>query len=111
MLGVIWELPKASEYVFPGKVPGQPIKDFKKAWKTAVGKAKVMRKGRAVHVTVQSLRKACATAISRKASEAVLQNMLGHAPGTSITKKYYIHVTEEDRRKASVELPIIEGAV
>ena len=71
-----------------------------------MAKAQIMRKGRAVHVTVQSLRKSYATEVSRNASEAVLQSMLGHAPGTSVTKKYYIRVTEEDRRRASVVLPL-----
>ena len=107
LLAEIRCLPKVSEYVFPGFKPDRPITNFKKRWVAAVKKAKIVRNGKTVHVTVQSLRKAHATwQAERGVTESVLQDLLGHAKGSAVTKRYYVQVSEEAKRNAVLSLPL-----
>ena len=106
LLKMICDLPKKGRYVFPGKNPKKPIGHFRRALKTAVVNANIRRDGNLVHLTPQSFRKAHATwQAERGVNESVLQDLLGHAPGSSVTKQYYIHTTEEAKRGAVIELP------
>ena len=39
---------------------------------------------------------------------SVLQDLLGHAHGSRITKQFYVHATEEAKRAAVLRLPLTE---
>lgn len=108
LLDAIRKLPKKGKYVFSGKNLDKPINNFKKAFKTAVEKAKIEKGGRPAKFTPKSLRKAYATWLAMDGTpERVLQANLGHAPGSRVTGQYYIQAPEEERRKASISLPIL----
>lgn len=107
LLTMIRGLDKNSLYVFAGATPQEPIGSFKKAWATAVRNASLTRRGKQVHVPIKSLRKANATwQAERGVNESVLQGLLGHAKGSRVTKKYYVHATEEAKRAAVISLPL-----
>jgi len=106
LLELIRSLPKSGEYVFTGSTPDTPIGSFRKSWSTAVKKASIFRRGQQVHVPVKVLRKAHATwQAERGTSESVLQNLLGHARGSRVTKKFYVHATEDAKKRAVITLP------
>lgn len=106
LLAMIQTLPKEGPYVFTGQDPEKPVGCFKKAWASAVAKARIMRNGRPVHVPVKALRKAHATwQAERGINESVLQSLLGHARGSRVTRQFYIHATEQARRAAVIVLP------
>ncbi|MBF0268797.1 MAG: site-specific integrase [Alphaproteobacteria bacterium] len=108
MLEEIRQLPKLTETVFTGRLGGK-ITEVKKAFATAVKAAGITdRQGNPARITPHVLRKAFATwaATSRGVSQPVLQAMLGHAPGSSVTAKYYVHVNDEAKRAALVPLPM-----
>jgi integrase len=106
LIEMLRSLPKTSSYVFPGKNPGSPIGDFKRAWASAVEKADIRRKGKRVHIPIKSLRKAHATwQAERGTHESVLQGLLGHAKGSRVTKRFYVQVTEQAKRNAVLSLP------
>ncbi len=106
LLEMIRSLPKTSHYVFPTHNADAPIKDFSKAFRSAVAQAKITRNGKPVHVTAKTLRKAHATwQAERGIQESVLQGLLGHARGSKITKQFYIHTTEKAKKAAVITLP------
>ena len=106
LLAMIRGLPKEGAYVFAGKSPDQPIGSFRKAWATAVRRANIARRGSQVHLPIKCLRKAHATwQAERGINESVLQGLLGHARGSRVTKRYYVHATEEAKRAAVIVLP------
>ncbi len=107
MIALLRELPKDGPYVFPGMTPDTPIGSFRKAFNTAVAKAGITRNGKPVHLTPKSFRKAHATwQALRGVNERVLQGLLGHAPGSRVTKQVYVQVTEEAKRAAVITLPL-----
>ena len=109
MLELIRGLPKNGRYVFPGQSPDKPIGHFRRALKAAVAKTDIRRRGQRVHITPQTFRKAHATwQAMRGVNESVLQDLLGHAAGSSVTRQYYVHVPEEAKRAAVIELPFGE---
>lgn len=109
LLEMIRGLPKTGPYVFSGNRPDKPIRRFERALNTAIEKADIRRNGKQVHLTPQSFRKANATwQAMRGVNESVLQGLLGHAAGSSVTKQYYVHATEEAKRAAVIELPFGE---
>ena len=109
LLEIVRRLPKTGPYVFSGQNPEKPIRHIHKALDTAVEKANIRRNGRRVRLTPQSFRRANATwQAMRGVNESVLQELLGHAAGSSVTKQYYIHATEEAKRAAVIELPFAE---
>ena len=109
LLAMLRQLPKTGSYVFPGKVPNQPIDNFRKALNSAVLQADIRRRGKPVGITPKSFRKAHATwQAMNGVNESVLQGLLGHAPGSRVTKQAYVHATEEAKRQAVIRLPIPE---
>ena len=109
LLKAIRVLPKEGRYVFPGATPDTPINNFRKALASAVATANIRRNGKRVHLTLHAFRKAYATwQAMRGVNESVLQELLGHAAGSRVTKQYYVHPTDEAKRAAVIELPIIE---
>ena len=106
LLDEIRKLPKLGPYVFPGAAPDKPMGAFRRPWKKAVADAKIMRRGRPVHIPVKSLRKAHATwQAERGVAESVLQGLMGHAKGSRMTRKFYVQVTDEAKRAAVIQLP------
>ena len=107
LLEVLRDLPKESIYVFPGRTPDLPIGCFKKTLNEAVRNARIERRGKPVHITPQTFRKAHATwQAMRGTSESVLQDLLGHAAGSRVTRQFYVHVTEEAKKAAVLQLPL-----
>jgi len=97
---------KDGPYVFSGRNPQKPIGDFRKSWNKAVKSASIVRNGQTVHLQVKSLRKAHATwQAERGIPENVLQDRLGHAKGSVITRAYYIQTTDAARKSAVISLP------
>lgn len=107
MLDEIGRLPKTGPYVFPGRYGGH-ITSIKRAFATAVQEAGVVYRGQPIRITPHVLRKAYATwaATEWGISQPVLQAQLGHARGSTVTNRYYVHVNDEARRKAVVPLPM-----
>jgi integrase len=109
LVEVIRSLPTTGRYVFAGPNPEKPIGNFRKALRRAVQEANIRRNGELVHITPQTLRKAHATwQAMRGVNESVLQDLLGHARGSRTTKKFYVHATEEAKRRAVIQLPFGE---
>lgn len=55
-------------------------------------------------LTPKMMRKWFASRIATEASEAVLQRLLGHAPGSPITRKHYVRTNDEQLRAAVTNL-------
>ena len=111
LVSAIRVLPKVGPFVFPGMVPGKPMDNMRKALRTAVEQAGIRRHGRPVNLTLHSFRKAYATWQARRGiDENVLQSLLGHAPGSRVTRQYYVQAQQEDRLAAVIALPIGERA-
>jgi integrase len=106
LLHMIRDLPKEGPYVFAGPGAGKPIGDFRKAFNAAVKKADIRRHDKRVELTPKVLRKAHATwQAERGVAESVLQGLMGHAKGSRITRRFYIHASEEAKKAAVITLP------
>ena len=106
LLAAMLDLPKEGQYVFPGASPDTPMGEFRKPWRKAVLDAKIMRRGRQVTFPVKMLRKAHATwQAERGLPESVLQDRMGHAKGSRITRQFYVQVTDEAKKAAVIMLP------
>jgi integrase len=107
LLECMRELPKEGPLVFPGPDPDNSMGNFRKAFNAAVDEANIRRKGKRVHLTPKVLRKAYASwQAERGVDESVLQDYLGHARGSRITRQHYVHASEEAKVAAVIELPI-----
>jgi len=94
-------LPNISDYVFPGRNPKTPLNHVRKGLAAAVKKAGIMHKGKPVKLCVHDLRKINASwRAMAGVPERVLQDLLGHAPGTPVTAKHYVFSSEDAKRKA-----------
>lgn len=78
-------------------------------WPSAAALQKAMRRhflarsdapARADGLTPKMMRKWFASKIATKHSEAVLQSLLGHAPGSPITRRHYVRSSTDQRRNA-----------
>ena len=107
LISILKRMQKDGDYVFPGKISGRPIQSMKRAFAAAVKKANIIRNGKSVPITPKTLRKAYATwqAVDNNVPEPVLQALLGHAPGSQVTARYYVNPQEEAKRKAVFQLP------
>lgn len=93
-----------SPYVFPGRFGGKRT-DMRKALSAAVKRAGVKRDGRPLRLTTHVFRKAMATWLHlHDVSDRMLQARLGHAPGSRVTHRTYVHVTTEDQRAIVFDL-------
>ena len=91
-----------SQLVFRGRGGGR-MWDFRKSLTTAIKRAGVNRNGVPLHLTAKSFRKAHATWLAETGiGEAIIQSRLGHAPGSSVTRKHYIEVQNKKARSAAV---------
>ena len=97
---------ETSEFVFPGTDPKKPRAYIRRVFRTAVQKAKVMRNGKPLRITPHTLRKAYATwaAIEKGLPPRLLQAILGHAPGSTVTDQWYVGVPASALRKGVNEL-------
>lgn len=101
----IAKLPRVSCYVFSGRAPDRPLTSVRKALATAVKRAGLTHMGEPVHLTVHDLRKIYASwQAMAGVPERVLQDLLGHAPGTSVTNKHYSFTNDEAKRKAVLSI-------
>ena len=83
-----------SPFLFPGKVPGQPLKEIKKAWETIRQSANI------VDVRIHDLRHTYAShLVSSGLSLSIVGKLLGHTQ-TSTTQRY-AHLADEPLRKAT----------
>lgn len=103
LMAELLALPQAGKYVFPGRTPNQPLKSIRKAFASALKVAGISR-----HLTPHSLRRAFATwaAVECKMPQPVLQSILGHAPGSTVTNEHYVKVSDEAKRAAISGLPL-----
>ncbi len=82
-----------SQYVFTGRDGVSPVTTARRAFKSAVEKAAIMRGERRAHITIKTLRASFATwAAESGVRERVLQDLLGHAPGSRVTRRHYEQV-------------------
>ena len=103
-------LPRISEYVFPGRNPNKPLNHVRKGLAAAVKKAGILNKGKPVKLCVHDLRKINASWRAMSGvPERVLQDLLGHAPGTPVTARHYVFSSEEAKRKAVFSMSTISN--
>ena len=101
----ISKLPRVSPYVFPGRKPNKPLTSVRKALAAGVRKAGLTNMDEDVHLTVHDLRKINASwRAMAGVPERVLQDLLGHAPGTPVTNKHYVFTNDEAKRKAVMSI-------
>jgi integrase len=99
---------KNSDYVFPGNDPRKPITHMRRAWASTIKKVAITRNGKPLRITPHTFRKAYATwaAIEKGLPPRLLQALLGHAPGSTVTDQYYVGVPTEALRKGINELEV-----
>ena len=107
LMNLIQNLPRQSQWVFPGRDPIKPISNFKKALETAIRKAGVKRSGVPIHLSPHIFRKAHNSWLATAGIPLhVRQSLMGHAPGSRVTDEYYALVSEDERRNAVLSLDL-----
>lgn len=102
-----------SPYVFPGRhnrkkssAPEKPVSTIRRALAAAVKKAGITRNGKPLKITPKLFRKAHITwQQERGIPVAVVQSMVGHAPGSRVTFRNYTAIGAEARKMAVLALP------
>tara|TARA_R110002095_G_scaffold191831_1_gene169523 strand:- start:380 stop:1537 length:1158 start_codon:yes stop_codon:yes gene_type:complete len=85
---------EGSPFLFPGKVPGQPLKEIKKAWETIRQSANI------ADVRIHDLRHTYAShLVSSGLSLSIVGKLLGHTK--TATTQRYAHLADEPLRKAT----------
>lgn len=83
-----------SPYLFPGRLDGEPLKEIKTFWNTAIKKAKLE------NVRIHDLRHTHAShLISSGLSLSIVGKLLGHTQAS--TTQRYAHLADEPLRKAT----------
>jgi len=104
LLADLLALPRSSIYLFPGRDPSKPVQNIRAALDTASEQVGLGR------VRMKLFRKAFATwQAERGLHPGLLQNMMGHVPGSSVTEQHYIFASETAKRNAGFSLPLPEG--
>lgn len=86
--------PNPSPYLFPGRKPGEPLKEIKKFWKTVLKEAKLE------DVRIHDLRHTHAShLVSSGLSLSIVGKLLGHTQAS--TTQRYAHLADESLRKAT----------
>ncbi len=89
----MWE-ERDNEYLFPGKIPGESLKDIKKAWKTIITRAGLKE------VRIHDLRHTHAShLVSSGLSLSIVGKLLGHTQAS--TTQRYAHLADEPLRQAA----------
>lgn len=101
-------LPRTGQYLFLGRAEDHPVTSIRKAFASAVKAAKITRNGVPVRFSPHTLRKAFATwaAVDCRMPQPVLQSILGHAPGSTVTNEHYVKVSDAAKREAISGLPM-----
>ncbi len=95
------QLPRRGPVVFHGSDPMKPLTSIKRVLATASERAAILREGRKLRVTPQLLRKAFATWQAQAGTAPkTLQRLLGHAPGSRVTDRYYVQEDEAAKQRA-----------
>lgn len=95
---------QSSNFVFPGRFGGKRTA-MRRSLSSAVKKANIRRGDSLIRVTPHVLRKAMATWLhAAQVSDRLLQDRLGHAPGSRVTNRVYVQVPSEEQRKIVFEL-------
>lgn len=85
---------KDSQFVFPGRVEGQPIKEIKTFWK------KVLKESNLENVRIHDLRHTHAShLVSSGLSLSIVGKLLGHTEAS--TTQRYAHLADESLREAA----------
>ncbi|MBP6951530.1 MAG: tyrosine-type recombinase/integrase [Alphaproteobacteria bacterium] len=86
--------PKGSVYVFPGRIEGEPLKEIKTFWKTALKEAKLE------NIRIHDLRHTHAShLVSSGLSLSIVGKLLGHTQAS--TTQRYAHLADEPLRQAA----------
>jgi integrase len=86
--------PKGSIYVFPGRIEGEPLKELKTFWKTALKEAKLE------NIRIHDLRHTHAShLVSSGLSLSIVGKLLGHTQAS--TTQRYAHLADEPLRQAA----------
>lgn len=86
--------PKGSVYVFPGRIEGEPLKETKTFWKTALKEAKLEG------IRIHDLRHTHAShLVSSGLSLSIVGKLLGHTQAS--TTQRYAHLADEPLRQAA----------
>lgn len=94
MLRHIKTLSGDSEWVFPGRISGQPIKELKTLWKTLLKEAGLE------NVRIHDLRHTHAShLVSSGLSLSIVGKLLGHTQAS--TTQRYAHLADEPLRQAA----------
>ncbi|MBL0941513.1 MAG: tyrosine-type recombinase/integrase [Alphaproteobacteria bacterium] len=84
----------STKYLFPGKVPGKPLQDIKKAWET------IRKKAGLPAVRLHDLRHTHAShLVSSGLSLSIVGKLLGHTQAS--TTQRYAHLADEPLRQAT----------
>ncbi|WP_035294284.1 tyrosine-type recombinase/integrase [Brevundimonas bacteroides] len=93
------------QYVFESRKRGRPIDDIRKSMRAATQAANITRRGKLANVRPKDLRACFATwQASSGVRERIVQSLLGHAPGTKVTKRHYEHTTRPEEEAATSAL-------
>jgi integrase len=105
LLEAVRDLPKIGKYVFPSRSdPNRPRDNVRKALASAVTKAGLKVNGRPMVVTMKTFRKCFATFhANSKTPQRVLQELMGHVPGSRVTNASYVKATEEALLEATLK--------
>jgi integrase len=88
------QIPEGSLHVFPGRIEGEPLKEIKTFWKTALKEAKVE------NVRVHDLRHTHAShLVSSGLSLSIVGKLLGHTQAS--TTQRYAHLADAPLRQAA----------
>lgn len=86
--------PQGSSYLFPGRIPGEPIKEIKTLWNT------ILKKAGLENVRVHDLRHTHAShLVSSGLSLSIVGKLLGHTQAS--TTQRYAHLADEPLRQAA----------
>lgn len=98
-------------FVFEGRKPGKPVDDLRRPLEKAALAAGLIRNGKSMRVRPKDIRSSVATWHSvNGVRERVLQETLGHAPGSRVTKRHYEQSTDPERLRASEQLAAMLSA-
>jgi integrase len=97
-LDILYEIQKFkvsdSDYLFPGRLPGEPLKDVKKFW------GNVLKKAGIDNVRIHDLRHTHAShLVSSGLSLSIVGRLLGHTQAA--TTQRYAHLADEPLRQAA----------
>ncbi len=98
-------LPRRGAYVFAGKNPSRPLQNIRASLATAAKACGLQPP------PLKLFRKAFASWQAEKGLHPrLLQELMGHAPGSKVTDQHYVFASEAAMRRAGIALPIAEDA-